>query len=435
MTLETAYPSGGIDGTAIAPTTVNSTDATQSTSTTTGAIKTAGGLGVVKDVYVGGVIAHSVGAVGTPSLTFAGDLNTGIYWIGADSFGLATNGVLRLSVSTTAVTSTLPINGPAGAVGTPAFTGTDLDSGMWFSAANTVDFSAGGVRGLQISTVASGVNFITAVPGATGDSPELSVANSASANTGIVFRGKGFAEWIFRGGSGGGRQFGIQANHNTVGSSINVGGGDNTGTPCTITVADQSGVTNAGIAITPLGTGGVEGPVGAVATPGYTFTGDTDTGMWHSAANTLDFSAGGGRALQLATSAGADNYLSLAGSTGSPEITMAGADTNIGLFLYNKGAGAFRVYSNGGSALQFAVTATASANSYLQATGGAAGNPSTLSVIDAGATNADLELVPLGTGLVRFGAASASVATASTHQIAIKAADGTTYYLLATTVA
>ncbi len=52
-------------------------------------------------------LVAAVGAVGTPSLTFAGDLNTGLYWIGADQIGVSTNGALRLTISTTALTSTL----------------------------------------------------------------------------------------------------------------------------------------------------------------------------------------------------------------------------------------------------------------------------------------------------------------------------------------
>jgi hypothetical protein len=42
-----------------------------------------------------------VGAVGTPGLAFRGDLNTGIYWIGADNIGFAVGGVLELDLDGT----------------------------------------------------------------------------------------------------------------------------------------------------------------------------------------------------------------------------------------------------------------------------------------------------------------------------------------------
>src|SRR6187401_1885053 len=49
-----------------------------------------------------------------PPFTFTGDLNTGIASSAADTLNVVTGGTSRLAVSTTAVTSTLPIMGPAG---------------------------------------------------------------------------------------------------------------------------------------------------------------------------------------------------------------------------------------------------------------------------------------------------------------------------------
>lgn len=45
--------------------------------------------------------------------------------------------------------------------------------------------------------------------------------------------------------------------------------------------------------------------LGLVGTPGYSFAGDTDTGMWSSAANTLSFSTAGIKALELSSTAAA----------------------------------------------------------------------------------------------------------------------------------
>jgi hypothetical protein len=138
MTLAPAYPSGGVDGDAISPLTVNATGTTQSTSTSTGAIVTAGGVGIAKDVYVGGILAMSVGAVGTPSYTFAGDLNTG----------------------------------------------------MWSSAADTLDFSAGGVRALQLTSVASAVNYFQLKGSTAGNYVTLAPAGSDS-DIGVIITSKG----------------------------------------------------------------------------------------------------------------------------------------------------------------------------------------------------------------------------------------------------
>ena len=49
-------------------------------------------------VVTTGVFSHALGAVGTPSITFTGDLNTGIYSPGADQLAIATGGTGRITV-------------------------------------------------------------------------------------------------------------------------------------------------------------------------------------------------------------------------------------------------------------------------------------------------------------------------------------------------
>ena len=94
-----------------------------------------------------------LGAVGTPSLTFTGDLNTGIYSPGADQVAITTGGTARLNADTAAVTSTLPVVHPLGAVGTPSITFTgDLNTGIWSPAADTIAFSEGGAEAMRIDS-------------------------------------------------------------------------------------------------------------------------------------------------------------------------------------------------------------------------------------------------------------------------------------------
>lgn len=61
-----------------------------------------------------GALVMPLGAVGAPSLTFTSDLNTGIYSTGADTIDFATNGVKRFTISNTAVTSTVALKSIAG---------------------------------------------------------------------------------------------------------------------------------------------------------------------------------------------------------------------------------------------------------------------------------------------------------------------------------
>lgn len=70
----------------------------------TGQVLASGGVGVapawsatptVTDLTLTGVLKAAAGAVGAPSVSFSGDLNTGLYSQAADAIGLATNGVER----------------------------------------------------------------------------------------------------------------------------------------------------------------------------------------------------------------------------------------------------------------------------------------------------------------------------------------------------
>jgi hypothetical protein len=77
----------------------------------------------------------------------------GVYLPAANSVAVATNGTQRLTVDTAATTSTLPVVHPLGAVGTPSITFTgDLNTGIWSPAADTIAFSEGGVEAMRIDS-------------------------------------------------------------------------------------------------------------------------------------------------------------------------------------------------------------------------------------------------------------------------------------------
>jgi len=89
-----------------------------------------------------------------PAFSFNVDTNSGMYRIGADNIGFATNGTLRADISTTALTSTLPIIHPAGTAAAPSvsFTG-DTNSGIYSSGADQVGVSCGGAQVLNVNTL------------------------------------------------------------------------------------------------------------------------------------------------------------------------------------------------------------------------------------------------------------------------------------------
>jgi hypothetical protein len=127
-----------------------------------------------------GVFSHAPGAVATPSITFTGDLNTGIYSPGADHLAVATNGTQRLTVDTAATTSTLPVVHPLGAFGTPSITFTgDLNTGFWSPSADALAASTAGGERLRI-TSAGLVGIGTSSP-----ATYLSIAAPATDPTGL----------------------------------------------------------------------------------------------------------------------------------------------------------------------------------------------------------------------------------------------------------
>src|SRR6266487_2052360 len=85
---------------------------------------------------------------------------------------------------------------------------------------------------------------------------------------------------------------------------------------------------------------------GTIALPSYTFTSDTDVGMWRSGANTLDFSTNAFRGLQVSASPALSvNYLAItsAATTNGPILEAEGTDANIDIYSLPKGTGGFGV--------------------------------------------------------------------------------------------
>jgi hypothetical protein len=104
---------GGLNGT-----TGNFADTTDATTSTDGALKTAGGVGIAKKLFVGTDV--TVGGVtyldddttaNTPVLSFTGDTNTGIGRSAADTIDIITSGNSRLRVESTGqIQAVIPSN-------------------------------------------------------------------------------------------------------------------------------------------------------------------------------------------------------------------------------------------------------------------------------------------------------------------------------------
>jgi hypothetical protein len=103
------------------------------------------------NVYINDTLEVNSGSAATPAITFNGDTNTGLYRIGADQLGIATNGVLRFTLSTTGATVAFPVDVPLGTAAAPSLTFTgDLNTGIYSSGADVVDVTTGGTAKVRV---------------------------------------------------------------------------------------------------------------------------------------------------------------------------------------------------------------------------------------------------------------------------------------------
>ena len=104
-----------------------------------------------------------------PSFTWTADLDTGMYRATTNSIGWTTAGTNRLTLSTSALTSTVQVNATtfnatsttgggfqgidADTAAVPSFTwSSDLDTGMWRTTTNSIGFTTGGVNRITINS-------------------------------------------------------------------------------------------------------------------------------------------------------------------------------------------------------------------------------------------------------------------------------------------
>ena len=107
---------------------------------------------VTKKISIADLLRNAgSGTAAAPGIAFDGDSNTGIYRPGANQVAVSTDGTARLTVSTSAVTSALPIDVLLGSASTPSFTFTgDLNTGIYSPGADQVAISTNGTQRINI---------------------------------------------------------------------------------------------------------------------------------------------------------------------------------------------------------------------------------------------------------------------------------------------
>lgn len=215
----------------------------------------------------------------TPEYTFTGDVDTGMYHPAIDTIGFSTGGVLRFSISNAGISSFVPFLAPDGSAAAPSYSFTsDTDTGMYYVAANTLGFSTDGMNRLSIDT--NSIDTTVVISNILGTAAAPSYTFTGDLDTGMYNSAANEISFALAGV----RKVKI----------------DSTG----ITVF--SGFFAPGLSGAP--------------TPEFSFSNDTNTGLFRSAADTIGFAVGGIEGAKLTTG----NILTV-GTLATPG-TITGAD-------------------------------------------------------------------------------------------------------------
>lgn len=150
-------------------------------------------------------------------------------------------------------------------------------------------------------------------------------------------------------------------------------------------------------------------PDGSAGAPAFSFTNDTDTGMYLDATGDLGFSAGSHRALNILTGGGgaSSNHLTITGQAvgNSPIVSVEGPSTTIGIKLRVKSDTGVIVMENDSGEEIATFTSIANPVNQLDITPAATGGSPSIEA-EGGDTNVDITLTPKGTGGIVVGSAT-----------------------------
>lgn len=215
-----------------------------------------------------------VGSVSAVSVGFTSDPNTGLYSSSHDSLGLVTGGAARFTLSTSAMTTTLPLRGQAGTVSAPAVSfSSDTDTGL-YNTANVLLFAAGGTAIANVSatgiTVTSGVFTCPGSAGAGtekfGSGCDAAATNSVAGGYGCTTGGASGGPVVWGWGSSASGLYattlGAQSNATgdattAIGGGVVVSGAQSTGLGTGATTSTATLATALGAYATATGTGAI----------------------------------------------------------------------------------------------------------------------------------------------------------------------------------
>lgn len=274
------------------------------------------------------------GTAATPSLTFSSDTDTGFYSIGSNQLGIAVGGAQSAAFSTS---QALFLSGTVSAPSI-SFAG-DTDTGI-YNTGNAVNFTTAGVNRMFLDTIRIRTSLPFEILNSSSIAPALWVdaTNAAYAANLALFETTRAAALTF----------------NFMCCRAN-----------SVNMAFLTGL------------GNWQMSAGAEATPSYSFVNDTNTGMFSSASDVLDFSTGGTSRMQITTSSVIFNVAATfnsgftlgAGSATVPTYSFS-TDPNTG--MYSGGADVLNFSTGGTSRLSISTSGLTSTLQIIGPDGSAA---------------------------------------------------------------
>ncbi|MGE3610778.1 MAG: tail fiber domain-containing protein [Bacteriovoracaceae bacterium] len=345
-------------------------NSTASTSSSTGALTVAGGVGVTGDIFTGGSISASskflgpLGSASAPSFAFTGDTNTGIFSPTGDTIAIATGGSERARINSSGyfgigtTSPSRPLHIASSSAPTIIQENTSAGTNQkirYTSVANSGDMTWGkftddmssntehmrltnggrlgvgvssptGVLHLKAGTATAntaplkftsgtllttpedgaiefdGTDFYASASSARKKLVQLSTTNDLNLSTitgssALSVAAGGTNQNLTLAGSGTGNV--------AVSSPLNITNATSSTSSSTgaLVVTGGVGVGGAINAAGNISTSGVFlAPLGSAASPSYTFSGDTDTGLFSPAANTFAIATGGSERFRINSS-------------------------------------------------------------------------------------------------------------------------------------
>lgn len=284
-----------------------------------------GGFSVSGTTTFGGVTKFPDGSAAAPSITYTNDTDTGFYRIGSDNLGITTNGTLRFDVSSTALTSTLPFHAPDGSASAPSlsFSG-DTNTGIFSDTADELGFTTAGTERVTIKSDGD-VGIGTDTP-----SKRLHVNGGdiqiQDATPNLIFESEGAVNDVT-----------IAANINDVtsgGVTVTENGNNLIHSRTNFTFFSTADTERLRVGVLDItATLPYHSPDGSASAPAYSFSDDTNTGIYRIGADNIGFTTAGTLRVDVDSTAITSTVPIHApdGSASSPSLSFSG-DTNTGMY-------------------------------------------------------------------------------------------------------